>query len=74
MIAGPGSPFLICMCANRLSDTNADLCTDRKSRLSHDISCLFGHSFARRILIIGRDARNLSFVRFKTYTDNSYAM
>ena len=27
------------MCANRLSDhTNADLCTDRKSRLSHDIS------------------------------------
>ena len=32
------------MCANRLSDhTNADLCTDRKSRLSHDIPCLFEH-------------------------------
>ena len=60
------------MCAYRLSDhTNADLCTDRKKEV---ISCLFGHSFARRILIIGRDARNLSFVRFKTYTDNSYAM
>ena len=53
---------------NRLSDhTNADMCTDRKSRLSHDISCLFVHSFVHRILIIGRDARKLSFVRLHKY-------
>ena len=53
------------MCANRLSDhTNADMSTaGQKSRLSHDISCLFVHSFVHRILIIGRDARKLSFVR-----------
>ena len=73
LIAGPGSH----MCANRLSDhPNADLCTDGKSRLSHDISCLIVHSFVHRILIIGRDARNFllsgCISTFMMYSDNSY--
>ena len=66
------------MCANRLSDhNNADLCTDKICRLSHDILILFVHSFVHRIFNWPRCKKTFYcqaalVLLLKTYTDNSY--
>ena len=56
------------MCDNRLSDhTNADLCIDGKSGVSHDISCLRSVLYIVSVNYHWPRCKKLSFVRLHQF-------
>ena len=59
------------MCDNRLRDhTNADLCTDGKSGVSHDISCLRTVLYIVSVNYHWARYKKLSFGRLHQYFKN----